>query len=131
MNYPHEEVPTMTERKLVYQTQNRTDHVKLDLICPKDQTVYYRAQWSDDVSALVLIEVTPEAIAGHVERPAADKAFESEVVRMKTLKTGDLRTISAERGVEWDKTASRDTMIELIARAGLPKESPVVAQASA
>ena len=131
MNYPHDEIPTITERKMVYQTQHRPDHIKLELICPKDQTVFYRAQWDETTSALVLTQVTPEVIASHTERPAAEKAMEAEVLRMKQLKSGDLKTIAAERGVEWDKSASRDTMIELIARAGLPKEPLVVEQASA
>lgn len=120
MNYPHDTVPEIANRKFVYQTQHRPDHVKLELLCPKDQSLLYRAQWSADGSALEFIQVTEADLKGDPET-AEDKALAAEVVRLTAMKRGDLKTLAAERSVDWDKTASNETMVALIATAKFAK----------
>lgn len=135
MNFPHDQVPEFAPRSMKYVTQHRPDHVRLELMCPKDQTLLYRARWVQDGTVLEFVEVSEQDLKGDPET-AEQKALAVEVTRLTAMKRGDLKTLAAERSVEWDKAASNETMVTAIAKAKFQKPvtepAPVdAAQASA
>lgn len=130
MNHPHDIIPTIEPRRMVYQTQARPDHVKLEKLCPKDQKVLYVASWNADCSALEFTETSLPDLQGRELNPVED-ALAKEIARLKPMRRKDLETLAAERGVKWDKGASNETMAQRVAEAGLPKDAAPVTPVTA
>jgi hypothetical protein len=78
--------------------------------CPRDQRRLFIGRW-DGRDFRFEQAPTPDSIP----KPKADKTLEDELARLRAMKEPDLKTLAAERSVEWDAKASLDTMILRVA----------------
>lgn len=101
--------------KLTFRTQTPSDGGKLEQLCPRDQQKVFVGRWVDSVT--FVIEQAPEGTPAVQGEVTPDQA---ELARVNALGEDELKTLAAERGVKWDKKASRETMVKLIADAADP-----------
>lgn len=102
--------------KVTFRTQTPADGAKLEQLCPRDQRKVFVGRWVD--ARTFVIEQAPEGTPAAQAEVTADQA---EFARVNVLGDDELKTLAAERGVKWDKKASRETMVKLVADAAKPK----------
>lgn len=120
MNYLIDTVGLFEQGRITLRTQADPDRKKLLAVCPKDQTKHFRGTWIDGNFVLTEVDVT-EATPS---LSAADEAIAAEAKRLAELTPGELETLGAELGVEWDANASPETMCQRIAMKKLIAEDP-------
>lgn len=98
--------------KITLRTQAHCDIVRVQQLCPQDQSRVYRGAW--DGPNFVLTEEKPA--------PAAAKDDKAELLREQIAQVAawppeDVETRAAELGVKFAKNASPQTKVELVAKA--------------
>jgi hypothetical protein len=117
------------EGKLRLKPQAPQDHAKLDQLLPHDQVGYFRGARDVDGSFVFERVATPAPVTGAeqgpagstpaVNQPDAAQQLKVAIMQLRSKTEPELQEEAALLSVQWDKSASRDTMIERIAKASL------------
>lgn len=108
--------------RISFRTQSSEDIGMLERVVPLDQSKTFVARWESGtygVRILQLVErleTQPPAVIGEVG-PVAQPESTGELSSLAAMTDEDLMTLAAERGVKWNKQASRETMVKRIAEA--------------
>lgn len=124
-------------RVLSFRTQSPEDISRIAQFCPEDQVRTLFVEWSETSNPLTDIANDENADPNRDDYAALPKATHILSIRpdrdeddqpsperearakVNALNDADLQTLAAERGVKWDKKASRDTMVDRITEAAL------------
>lgn len=87
----------------------------LAAFCPVDQTVKAEIRWNEGRIVISKLATVGETGEKTVDGKSADRRM------LESAGNPKLREIAAIRGVEWDKTATKETMIDRL-EAAAPKE---------
>lgn len=99
--------------KIILRSQCPSDQETLQKICALDQERQFVGRW--DGFNYVLTE-QPKVVKARKPEDA-DEALAAEISKCKVMPEGKLKTLAAQRGVEWDVAASHETMVERVAKA--------------
>jgi hypothetical protein len=101
------DMPHVTSgRSLTLRAQCPSDRENLNQILPHDQVGVFEARYAADGNELVF---TP--------RVEKIDPVDAERAKLTAASDKDLQTLAAKKGVKWDKSASRETMLDRILKA--------------
>jgi hypothetical protein len=109
-----------TDGKLVLRTQSDGDKSKLVALFPHDKQSLLLGTWDGPNFVIARVDA-PETSA--VGKDGVTSSEAEELARVSGLSDKDLKTLAGERGVKWEKSASRETMVELVAKAAKPPKA--------